>query len=146
MKTGNTEVKNPHLKDGSSEKAGGSQRDFKEYNENEAKIEQVFNEKAGDSALTNEHENSQNRAGSIKNMSPAIKEPSTQKIKSEEKTTNRVEETDAQKPCACGRFCERQDLKIKDPRVIFKLLGEGEKDIFHTIKWLEEIHINVERE
>ena len=35
---------------------------------------------------------------------------------------------------------------MKDPRVIFKLLGNGEKDIFHTIKWLEEIHINVERE
>ena len=37
-------------------------------------------------------------------------------------------------------------MHIKDPRVIFKLLGNGEKDIFHTIKWLEEIHRNVERE
>ena len=32
MKTGNTEVKNPHLKDGRSEEAGGSQRDSEEYN------------------------------------------------------------------------------------------------------------------
>ena len=49
-KTGNTEVKNPHLKDG--------------------------------------------------RMDPAVKEPSTQKIKPKEKTTNRVEETDEQKPGA----------------------------------------------
>ena len=47
MKTGNTEVKNLHLKDGSSGEAGGSQRDSKEYNENEAQIEQVFNKKNG---------------------------------------------------------------------------------------------------
>ena len=73
VKTGNTEVKNLHLKDGSSGEAGGSQRDSKEYNENEAKIEQVFNEKSGDSALENEHKNSQNRAGSMKNMDPAVK-------------------------------------------------------------------------
>ena len=73
MKTGNTEVKNLDLEDGSRKEAGGSQRDSEEYNENEAKIEQVFSEKSGESALTNEHENSQNRAGSIRNMSSAMR-------------------------------------------------------------------------
>ena len=86
MKTGNTEVKNLHLEDGSRKEAGGSHRDSEEYNENKAKIDQVFSEKSGESALTNEHENSQNRAGSIRNMSSAMRKPSTKKIKSKEKT------------------------------------------------------------
>ena len=30
--------------------------------------------------------------------------------------------------------------------MIFEFLGNGEKDIFHTIKWLEEIYTNVERD
>ena len=58
MKTVNTEVKNPHLKVGSSEEAGVSQRDSEEYNENEAKREPVFNQKSGDSVLKNENKNS----------------------------------------------------------------------------------------
>ena len=35
---------------------------------------------------------------------------------------------------------------MREPRLIFKLLGRGEEDIPHTIKWLEDIHRNVERD
>ena len=37
-------------------------------------------------------------------------------------------------------------MDIKEPRLIFKLIGNKENDIYHTIKWLEDIHRNVERE
>ena len=78
-KTGNTEMKSQDLEDGSREEVGGSQRDSKENNENEATVEQVFSKKSGQSALINEQENSQKRhqrAGRIENMKPAVKEPS----------------------------------------------------------------------
>ena len=109
MKIGNKEVKNTRLEVGSSEKAGGSQRDSVEYEENEATKKPVFR----DSIQEKEQKNSQIEVRNMINMDPAVKEPSTQKIKSKENSTNRDEETDEQKPGAYERFCTKQDLRIK---------------------------------
>ena len=146
MKTANTEVKNPRLKVGSSEEAGGSQQDSVEYKENKAKRKPVFNQKPKDSVQKNEQKNSQIEVRNMKNMDPAKKEPSNHKRKFKRKTERRIEENGKQIRCRCRRFCRAPDLDFKDPQVIFKFLGHGEKDIFHTIKWLEEIHTNVERD
>ena len=40
-------MKSQDLEDGSREEVGGSQRDSKENNENEATVEQVFSKKSG---------------------------------------------------------------------------------------------------
>ena len=57
-----------------------------------------------------------------------------------------IEEVEKDVKCTCKKHCESPDLSMREPELIFKLLTKGEEDIPHTIKWLEDIHRNVERD
>ena len=57
-----------------------------------------------------------------------------------------IEEVGKDVKCICKKHCNSPELNMKEPRLIFRLLTKGEEDIPHTIKWLEDIHRNVERD
>ena len=64
----------------------------------------------------------------------------------QQKAEEELKEVKEDVRCGCKKHCESEDLSMKEPRVIFKKLTKGEEDIPHTIKWLEDIHRNVERD
>ena len=77
---------------------------------------------------------------------PQIKNLLFRKKRAKRRTKERVEKDVKQEGCGCRRYCSSPDLNMREPRVIFKHLGNGEEEIPHTIKWLEEIYRNVERD
>ena len=62
------------------------------------------------------------------------------------KTKKRVEENEKRIYGEGGRYCSLPDLDIKEPELTFEFLGNGEKEAFHTIKWLEEGYTKIERD